>query len=154
MTRAFKASLAAIWGLGAILNFSLYAAKPELNNIDLVKNEAAYVQQYNGPSPTEALDHALESLYVVEVANPDNAQDILAMKEGLIQYKSEISTLLSGEVNYQDLGAVSEKMEAASSDLEKFAYDNTRNDAKLVFGGIYTFLCATNGLLAVVDDED
>lgn len=154
MTRAFKASLAAIWGLGAILNFSLYAAKPELNNIDLVKNEAAYVQQYNGPSPTEALDHALESLYVVEVANPDNAQDILAMKEGLIQYKSEISTLLSGEVNYQDLGAVSERMKAASSDLEKFAEDNAKKDSKLVVAGLDTLLCSFWAVSAVADDED
>lgn len=154
MSRALKAIYATIWGAGAILNFGLYAAKPELNNIDLVKNEAAYVQKYNGQSPTEALDHALESLYIVEATNPDNAQDILAMKEGLIQYKSEISTLLSGEVNYQDLGAVSEKMEAASSDLEKFAYDNTKNDSKLVVAGLDTLLCSFWAVSAVVDDED
>jgi len=153
MSRALRTGLAALWGIGAFLNFSLYAAKPELKNIALVKNEAEYVQLYEGPSPAEALDHALASLDVVEASNPKYVQDIQALETELVQYKTEINTLLSGQVDYQDLSSVSGKLDTASSELETFAKNHSKNNENLGLGIMDTVLCGAWAVAAALDDD-
>ena len=153
MTRALALGFAVGFGLASATTIMKYAATPELNNINLLENEAAYIQQYEGPNPADALDHALESINVVKVTNPEYAMQITNLEAELNQSKAEITAHLNSP-NYQDLIQVSDEIEEASSKLETFVKENSRDDSRLQRGFYYLGAAIASGMISLMGRDD
>jgi hypothetical protein len=146
MSRIVYGLLAGFFGIASYLNFSIYNATPELKNIGLVKNEVAYVQEYSGPSPSQAMDHVLESVGQVELSNPGHEKDILALEDELRYYQSGLEGIGS-EVIYAPV------LDAVAGKLDTFADDHTKNGQTLAFGIGYLTLCGIFAGLTAVEPE-
>ena len=145
---SYKADLAkaAMFGGAAAIIFGLYFSQPQLKNIDLVGNEASYVQEYSGPSPTEALDHALASLEIVESSNPTYAPKIQELETQLSQYKAELGGIES-ELIYNPV------LDQVSDELDIFENKYSRSGLTLGVGIVDAVLGAFYLGIALLDDD-
>ncbi len=127
MSTNLKGAFLLASGVSSALFFIGYMSQPVLDNISIIKDEAKIVQEYNGDSPTEALDQAMEKVDLVKMSNPGSEQDFKVLEDRIMQYRPILDNK-DKAVLYQPV------LDIVSGDLEKFAKANSKNNTFLALG--------------------
>ncbi len=146
MSSKSSAFISVLCGCSAALCLGTYFGTPQLENVKLIKNEAAYVQEYNGKSPAEALEHALESIEAVRISNPDYQEDIMGLEDEIMQYQSALEET-DNEIIYPLV------LDAASDSMALFAYAHTKSQPALVLGLANLGISGLLGTIAIVEPK-
>jgi hypothetical protein len=110
MVKKLELAAGILFGVGSALRFTFYFSKPNMPEMDLLRCASAYVQQYDGQNPREALDYAQRTLQVVAQENPE----ISELEKELSQVNEEIGTSQNRSIDQPVLESIGEKMEDIS----------------------------------------
>ncbi len=142
MSKGFSGGISILAGLIGAYTLAGYMCQPHLESMDVVKGEAAYVEQYNGPKPAEALEHSLETLNIIRESNPNYEEDFQALESEIRQYQGALSGI-DNELLYSPV------LDDVSSRLETFADEHTKDGWLLLLGSGACVASILNGVDAL-----
>jgi hypothetical protein len=117
------------------LYFGCYYGKQNAPGMDMLKGTSAYVQQYKGENPSEALNYAKLTLELVGKKNP-NLQKITYLEEEIYKINDEIGNSTNPNIYKPVLLNVGNKMKG-------IVRDNTRYQG-------YFWIALLCGLVSIV----
>jgi len=115
-----------IWALASVFNLSNYATKETGPEIDLLRGTSAYVQQYRGETPKEALEYTQRTLAIVG-KNDAFSEDASKLEKELQEISTQIGESKTPSVYQPVLKNVGEK-------INKVLDDKSGNEASLPIG--------------------
>lgn len=139
MGKIAYAVLSGAFGVLSIITFAKYISSPELKNLALIKDEAAYIHEYRGSRPVDAIDHVLASVDQLELSNPSNDTDIQDLETELMQYRLGLEAIDNPRIYNPVLDTLSDQ-------LQEFAAEHNKDESYLSLGMMSLFWSGIFGM--------
>src|SRR3989344_4793673 len=109
------------FGIASALQFASYYGKPNINEADLLRSTATYIQQYEGQNPREVGDYAQITLRVAAQENP-GVPEISKLEKELTSIIEEIGNSQNRSIYRPLLTHLGEKMEHISDENSRSSW--------------------------------
>jgi hypothetical protein len=115
----------AVFLIASAGNFFIYNSKPYMPEMDLIKGASAYIQQYDGDKPSDAIVFAKQTLDIAARKNPDI--------KGISDLEKEISLINLDQGNTANPVIYKPVLKSVGDKMELIADKNPRQEWDLYF---------------------